>query len=47
MQEGGLYVLPVDVVKGFWKGDGDLSYVVYEVYDSSEIVGKVPKKRLN
>jgi len=26
-----LYVLPVDVVKGFWKGDCDLRSVVDEV----------------
>ena len=27
--------LPVDVVEGFWKGDGDLRSVVDEVYDTS------------
>ncbi len=30
-----LYVLPVDVVEGVWKGDGDLRSVVDEVYDTS------------
>ena len=28
-------ILPVDVVKGFWKGDCDLHSVVDEVYDTS------------
>ena len=27
--------LPVDVVEGFWKGEGDLRSVVDEVYDTS------------
>jgi hypothetical protein len=30
-----LYVLPVDVVEGCWKGDYDLRFVVDEVYDTS------------
>jgi len=30
-----LYVLPVDVVKEYWKGGGDLRFVVDEVYDTS------------
>jgi len=33
--EEDLYVLPVDVVEGVWKGDGDLRSVVDEVYDTS------------
>ena len=30
-----LYVLSVDVVKGFWKGDCGLRFVVDEVYSTS------------
>ena len=30
-----LHVLPVDVVEGFWKWDGDLRSAVDEVYDTS------------
>jgi len=30
-----LYVLPVDVVEEYWKGDCDLRFVVDEVYDTS------------
>ena len=34
-QEEERYVLPVDVIKWFWKGDCDLRSVVDEVYDTS------------
>jgi hypothetical protein len=33
--EEDLYILPVDVMEGFWKWDCDLRFVVDEVYDIS------------
>jgi len=36
--EEDLYVLPIDVVEEYWKGDCDLRFVVDEVYDTSSRV---------